>query len=97
MTDTRRPADNDVASGPAFTLTRVELEALVARAVRIALEATPAASLVDKQDMARQLGCSPRHLDHLRKRGLPAVPVGHVVRFEPAKVIAWLKAQEVPA
>lgn len=76
------------------TLTRGELEALVGRAVSAALylrNTDPV--LVDKQDLARQLGCSAAHIDHLRKKGLPTVPVGKVVRFEPAKVLEWLRDQ----
>ena len=92
MMDTRRPAANDVADGPAFTLTRAELEALVARALADALKngvAVPV--LVDKQDLARRLNVTAAHIDHLRGRGLPWIPVGKLVRFEPAKVMEWLK------
>ena len=88
--DDRRPAANDVDGEPAFTLTRKQLEALVIQAVRAAQGNGPP-PLVDRQEMARLLGCSPAHIDHLRKRGLPTVPVGqYLVRFEPAKVVAWL-------
>ncbi len=88
----RSPAnDND---GPVFTLTRTQLEALVTRALQAALaQGIIGPVLIDKQDMARQLGCSPAHLDHLRKRGLPVVKVGAVIRFEPALVLDWLRAQ----
>jgi hypothetical protein len=44
--------------------------------------------------MAQLLSCSPTHIDHLRKRGLPSVAVGKVVRFEPAKVLDWLREQK---
>ena len=92
MTDTRRPAANDVEGSPAFTLTRAELEALVNRAVSAALylrSSTP--MLVDKQGLAQLLSCSPTHVDHLRKQGLPSKKVGNLVRFEPAKVLEWLR------
>lgn len=93
MTD-RRPTAND-NDGPLFTMTRAELEGLVLRAVGVALSLRSTLPvLVDKQDMARQLGCSAAHIDHLRKRGLPTVSVGKVVRFEPAKVLEWLRAQD---
>ncbi|HKO90007.1 MAG TPA: hypothetical protein VJU61_02580 [Polyangiaceae bacterium] len=69
-----------------------ELEKLVVSAVRQAIGSrTGGALLVDKQDLARQLSCSAAHIDHLRKRGLPWVPVGQTVRFEPAKVLDWLR------
>lgn len=88
-------AANDGATSPAFTLTRSELEELVTRAVRAAQSSgSPEPALVDKQDLARQLGCSAAHIDHLRKKGLPCVPVGRSVRFEPAKVLAWLRGKE---
>jgi len=91
LTDTRRPPAND-NDGPMVTMTRGELESLVSRAVGAALYLKSTEPLlVDKQDMARQLGVSPTHIDHLRKKGMPWVAVGQVVRFEPAKVIAWLK------
>ncbi len=90
-----RPTAND-NDGPAFTLTRAELESLVNRAVSAALYLRSSEPvLIDKQDMARQLGCSSAHIDHLRKKGLPSVLVGKVVRFEPAKVMEWLRGRDV--
>ncbi len=87
------PTAND--NEPVFTLTRTQLENLVTRAVREAMQAGIVGPvLVDKQDLARQLGCSPSHVDHLRKQGMPWVPVGQVVRFEPVKVLEWLRARE---
>lgn len=87
------PTAND--NEPVFTLTRTQLENLVTRAVREAMaQGIVGPVLVDKQDLARQLGCSPSHVDHLRKQGMPWVPVGQVVRFEPVKVLEWLRAQE---
>jgi hypothetical protein len=79
-------------TAPAFTVTRGELGELVRAAVREELgHARPL--LVDKQQLARQLGCSPAHVDHLRKRGLPTVMLGQAVRFEPGAVLGWLRAQ----
>lgn len=72
-----------------------EVEKLVEGAVKRALASHSA--LVDKQELAQQLGCSASHVDALRKRGLPTVHVSpKVVRFEPAKCIAWL-AEQKPA
>jgi hypothetical protein len=83
-------AAND--TGAAFTLTRSELAALVAAAVGEALEKGAGAPLlVDKQALAQRLGCSPAHIDALRKRGLPVVMVGQLVRFEPERVVEWLR------
>lgn len=82
--------DND---GPVVTLTRRQLEALVTKAVCEALDkGIGGPVLLDKQDLARVLHCSPTHIDQLRQKGMPWVPVGCRVRFEPAKVIDWLRA-----
>lgn len=80
-------------NAPAFTVTRGELGALIASAVEGAL-AKAAPLLVDRQGIARVLGCSAAHVDALRKRGLPALMVGQAVRFEPARVIEWLREGE---
>jgi hypothetical protein len=81
--------DNDPL---AVTLTRAELAEVVRTAVTQAVGG--ASRLVDKQELAALLLCSPAHVDHLRKRGLPWVPVGQAVRFEPARVIDWLREQQ---
>lgn len=77
---------------PAFALTEDELTAVVRKAVGQVL-GEPRELLVDKQGLARCLNCSAAHIDVLRKRGLPTVPVGQLVRFEPAAVLAWLRKQ----
>lgn len=98
MTDPRRPsasAANDNGSEPAFTLTRSQLEGLISAAVRQALDTGSGAPfLVDKQAMAQRLGCSASQVDHLRKQGLPVVKVGMMVRFEPTRVLEWLRSHE---
>jgi len=91
----RTPAnDND---GPAFLLTVSQLEELLTKAICAARDqgiiAAPALT-VGKQDLARQLGVCASHIDHLRKKGLPTMLVGQSVRFEPAKVIEWLREQQ---
>jgi hypothetical protein len=86
---TGRPAVND--NGHLFTMTRDELEELVDRAVSKALARGTEPPLVDKQALAQLLDCSPTHVDHLRKKGVPTVMVGNLVRFEPAKVLTWLR------
>lgn len=71
-----------------------ELEGLIERAVQHALARDGGKPLlVDRQTLARQLGCSAAHIDNLRKQGLPVVRVGHVkaVRFEPGAVLEWLR------
>lgn len=89
-----KPAENDVGAAPAFNLTGGQLSALIATAVTEALGAHNVGPLlVDKQSLARKIGCSAAHIDNLRKRGLPVVYVGEAVRFEPPAVIEWLRRQ----
>jgi len=92
LTDARRPVAND-NDGPAFTMTRPELEAMIRRAVHKE-RAHSEPVLVGKQDLARAIGISASQIDRLRKLGLPSVKIGENVRFEPAKVLEWLKQQE---
>lgn len=47
-----------------------------------------------RDEMAKRLRVSVRHLDNLRKRGrLPFVPIGDRVFFDPEDVYAALKRQ----
>lgn len=90
----RSVATNDVGEAPAFTLTGHQLSALIAGAVADALGAhAKEPLLVDKQVLAKRLGCSAAHVDNLRKRGLPVVMVGEAVRFAPDAVLDWLRRQ----
>ncbi len=90
----RPPGTGDEGDAFAFTLTSAQLSALMARVVNEALSAHAGGTqLVDKQVLAQKLGCSAAHIDNLRKRGLPVVPLGELVRFDPAAVIEWLRQQ----
>jgi hypothetical protein len=73
-----------------------ELEAIVERAVRTAMGSSHQPLLVDKQSMAQKLGCSAAHIDNLRKQGLPVVWLGEAVRFDPPKVVDWLRERSGP-
>ncbi len=42
------------------------------------------------QDVARYARCSLRHVSKLREQGLPYRKLGHLVRFKPEAVKAWL-------
>lgn len=86
-----RPQPTDAGDAPAFTLTAAQLSALVARDLVKALAGEPL--LVDKHSIAQKVGCSATHIDSLRKRGLPVVYVGELVRFDPLAVVEWLKKQ----
>lgn len=46
-------------------------------------------------DLSRFLGCSERQIYKLRKLGLPALQVGGLVRFIPARVTAWLDDRDL--
>lgn len=85
--------DND---SPMVTMTRGQLEELVSRAVCEALDkGIGGPVLVDRQDLARALGCSPSSVDRLRREGMPTVRLApQVVRFEPVKCIEWLRAKQ---
>lgn len=69
------------------------LSTLVASAVKDALGLS-SQLLVDKQTLAQRLSCSAAHIDNLRKQGMPWVPVGQAVRFEPQAVLEWLKSTD---
>ena len=72
-----------------------ELKALVTEAVATALAAHDRAPrLLTRDGLARALGCSANHVDHLRKRGLPEVRLGQAaVRFELGAVLEWIRRQ----
>jgi excisionase family DNA binding protein len=97
-----RAATPPTADAPAFTLSRSELEALIVDATRHAVEAalaaTPArassANLLSVSEMAERLGCHRSKVNSMRLQGCPAVRLGSIFRYEPAAVLAWLKAQE---
>jgi hypothetical protein len=76
--------------GGLIVVSKDELRALVEDTMRRVLNDNAGPPLVDKQAIAQLLHCSPTQVDHLRKKGLPCVKAGNLVRFEPAKVLAWL-------
>ena len=49
--------------------------------------------LMTTQELADFLGCSRRHIDRLRKLGLPDIKVGELVRFSEKEVLDWLAFQ----
>lgn len=85
--------DNDLV----VTLTRGELVMLLREtSMETARQVAAALSIqrplvVDRPTLALQLGCSPAHIDGLRKHGLPTLMVGQSVRFESQSVLAWLR------
>lgn len=53
--------------------------------------------LVDIKVLADHLGVAPRHVRRLvAEKRIPYVKWGHLVRFDPAEVAAWLKTARVP-
>jgi excisionase family DNA binding protein len=55
---------------------------------------TTAAPLWTTKDLAQFLGCSERQIPRLREEGLPAVRVGGLIRFIPARVMTWLDSRD---
>lgn len=56
-------------------------------------EAPEKRALMTTQELADFLGCSRRHIDRLRKMGLPDIKVGELVRFSEKEVLDWLAFQ----
>jgi excisionase family DNA binding protein len=53
--------------------------------------------LVDIKALAEHLGVAPRHVRRLvAEKRIPYVKWGHLVRFDPAEVAAWLQTARVP-
>jgi hypothetical protein len=77
------------------TITVEELESLVREAVTGALaeSATDAPALLDRESLARSLGCTTSHVDTLRKQGMPVVWLGQAPRFELSAVLEWLRGR----
>ncbi len=50
-------------------------------------------------DVSKFLRCSERQVFALRQQGLPALHIGGMVRFDPARVRAWLseKDERIPS
>ena len=48
-------------------------------------------------ELAHYLVCTERNILFLRKRGLPAIRIGGLVRFDPEAVREWLARQDEPA
>lgn len=56
-----------------------------------------AAPLVDIDAVAERLGITVRHVRRLvSERRIPYVKVGHLVRFDPAEIAAWIDAARRP-
>ena len=51
----------------------------------------PEKPLWNSTDVARFFGCSKRHVYTMRKRGLPTIQVGDMIRFDPVQIKAWVQ------
>ena len=84
-----------MSASQAFVMMDPEaLVALVKTAVSEALaehREDRAPAVLDRNGLARALGCSPSQVDRLRRVGLPCVRVGDVPRFELARCLEWLR------
>ena len=53
--------------------------------------------LIDLPAVAKQLGVNERHIRRLvHERRIPFVKWGHLLRFDPLEIDAWLDAARVP-
>lgn len=91
-----------VAPALVVTMTVDALRALVDDAVATALarhdaERLPPTDLVSGQEMARRIDVSRATLHRLRHEGCPAVAIGDGFKYEPAAVVAWLRARNLKA
>ena len=43
------------------------------------------------KDVVAFCRCSPRTVSNLMLAGMPYIKIGHLVRFDPDEVIAWMK------
>jgi predicted DNA-binding transcriptional regulator AlpA len=55
------------------------------------------ARLLDTDESAKLLGCSPAALTKFRtqRRGPPFVRVGRLIRYRPLDLVRWVKSQRV--
>jgi excisionase family DNA binding protein len=54
--------------------------------------------LIDLPTLARRLGVNQRHIRRLvSERRIPFVKWGHLLRFDPAEIDAWIDHARVPA
>jgi hypothetical protein len=54
----------------------------------------PACLLLDRNGIAKALGCSPSQIDRLRRLGMPFIRLGDVPRFELARCLEWLRQRQ---
>jgi hypothetical protein len=96
----RQLAANDVGNAPAFTLTSDQLAAIVRGAVlealaeKAAAAAAPAPRLLDRNGIAKAIGCSASQVDRLRQRGMPSERFGDSPRFELEACMTWIRGQK---
>ena len=97
----------EVAAALRVQADALEAQARALRAQAAALEAAttsappaPVASmspLLDKRELARQLGVSVATIDRLDREGQPFLRVGDAKRYDLAAVHAWHRERSVPA
>lgn len=57
----------------------------------LAEQCDDAPALLDRNGIAKALGCSPSSINRLRHEGLPHVLLGDSPRYELAQCLAWLR------
>jgi excisionase family DNA binding protein len=49
--------------------------------------------LINMDDLSKLLGVSITTISRLRKQGMPALKIGGSIRFDPAKIQAWMETR----
>lgn len=90
------PERSRTARGALVLIEPEQLTELVREAVRAELEGlldgVEEKLLVDREGLARTLGCSVGTIDALRRRGLPELRLAeNTPRFDPKRCLAWIE------
>jgi hypothetical protein len=90
---------NDLGNVLAFTLTVEQFATIVKGAVAQAMADSaegsgPAPLLLNRNGIAKALGCSASQIDRLRQRGLPTQRFGDCPRFDLEAVRQWIREQK---
>jgi hypothetical protein len=87
----------DLEDSPAFTLRSARLSGMIANAVAAGMRAASndgQSELLDRNAIARALGCSAAQVDKFRKMGMPCERFGQVPRFVEKACRAWIHDQK---
>ena len=86
-----------VVDPPAFTLSSAQLSEMIERAVAAGMRAASndvASELLDRNAIAKVIGCSAAQVDKLRKSGMPCERLGQTPRFRAKACLEWISTQK---